>query len=340
MRRPAKRRKLNNQGDGSINPENVELPQSDSDHDVGEPVSETRFVFKQLFPKLFGQKPKWVNSQKTRVKLQPIGKIDRYTEEFYLEDNCGDSLAAKVEINGYSNQISKTLHRFDMLCQNYARNIRPTHYICIPLGELIPQYDTIMSEVNDFYKHELCPPKFSDSTRCRLHLTLLMLTPTKSDDFETIETVLKAVCDEFKETKLMLTLDSLGTFHDGDLIYSAPTEIPDWLSKLRNLIYTNLSKSGVLTEDANARPYLPHVTLLRHSKNKADAYDSEELVSHLSGFGLGTTQVKRINFLKIGGNQRTEFCLGKENDITEPISTSFLRRYIQYARTIRQFCGL
>lgn len=246
---------------------------------------------------------------------------------------------------------------------------KPTHYVCIPLAKLIPQYDTIAEEVTDFYKNEEKPPSFSTSTRDRLHLTLLMISPKTKDEETKVELVLKEVCDNF-ETKLtaeietkkrqqqelqntilknpdknfLLELDSLGAFHQGHLIYSTCSQTPFWLTYFRKTIHDELSSNGIIVEDINERPYIPHVTMFRHKQSSGDCFVSEALLEHLDGFGLGNIFVDAIDFLRIGGDTRVSFKIEPEverkHEFDEPLATSFIRKYLRYARIVRRYCGL
>merc|ERR1711976_771632 len=219
-----------------------------------------------------------------------------------------------------------------------------THYVCVPLKELIPQYDTIMDEIRDFYKNEEKPPKFSDATRDRLHLTLLMMKVRDKNEEEIVKNVLKNVCDNFFENlqkqqgekNLMIEFDDLGSFHGGHLIYSGCSKVPEWLLKFRELIHDNLCENGILVENIKCRDYVPHVTILRHKQKSDDCYDGGVLLEHMDGFGLGNICVKSIDFLRIGGNERHNFELMKgvedTDDTVNSFSSTFLRKYLRFAR--------
>jgi len=269
---------------------------------------------------------------------------------------------------------SKVLRKADKIAS------KPTHYVCIPLAKLVPQYDTIAEEVAEFYKNEENPPNFSTGTRDRLHLTLLMITPKTKDEETTIEQTLKHVCETFSgkleseienrkrrqqqelqnkilkntDTSFLLELDSLSAFHQGNLIYSTCSETPFWLTLFRKIIHDELSDKGIVVEDINERAYVPHVTMFRHKQNSDDCFESEVLLEHLDGFGLGNVFVDGIDFLRIGGDTRTSFKIelevigescgigGVKNSggFDEPLATSFIRKYLRYARIIRRYCGL
>jgi len=167
---------------------------------------------------------------------------------------------------------------------------------------------------------------------------------------QTVKDVLKNICDSFfdnlqNEKNLMLEFDNLGSFHDGHLIYSGCSEIPDWLLKFRELIHDGLCDKGIVVENIKCRAYVPHVTILRHKQKSDDCFDGGVLLEHMDGFGLGNICVKSIDFLRIVGNQRHSFDLFNGPEDTDDIvqnsfSSTFLRKYLRFARMIRQFCRL
>ena len=116
-----------------------------------------------------------------------------------------------------------------------------------------------------------------------LHITLAFLGDVDTDQHECVECMATSVAENIACLPFELTLDHIGHWPRSRVLWFGPTETPEPLRLMADGLSAGARECGLLL---NARPYSPHLTLMRKVTRAPEKQSVETLSWPVSGFVL------------------------------------------------------
>jgi len=272
-----------------------------------------------------------------------------------------DAYSITVKITNDPNRHAEL--KLKVKCVQLRNTIGYTHYVCLPLQEnLASWHQQFKHKINELFSDEEYPPKFSEETGKRLHLTLARATITTVAEYQSVVNMCERVSKSIREEPLKLELSGLEQLDGGRIIYLEVIDDFRLVEELVAPLSEGLRNNKIATEPLEnpQQDFLSHITILRQSGGKSATPCADEILKVHRDRSFGELEIDKIRLVTRSTYDYVDFpqtppvtCADQKLLVPEaqevnisseipssrsPFSSQLKIMYNRYASIISRFC--